>query len=99
MDGRVKAAPEGPAKVEEAPSEAPRDISGLVGELRRIVGDEWVYTAEHQLRTYESDGLLQYHVDAGRGGAAQLGRAGAGDRARVRAGGGPVGGARRRVRA
>ena len=60
MDGRVKAAPEGPAKVEEAPSEAPRDISGLVGELRRIVGDEWVYTAEHQLRTYESDGLLQY---------------------------------------
>ena len=60
MDGRVKAAPEGPAKVEEAPSEAPRDISGLVGELRRIVGDEWVYTADHQLRTYESDGLLQY---------------------------------------
>ncbi|HWK27142.1 MAG TPA: FAD-linked oxidase C-terminal domain-containing protein [Solirubrobacter sp.] len=32
----------------------------LVAELRRIVGDEWVYTAEHQLRTYESDGLLQY---------------------------------------
>jgi glycolate oxidase len=60
MDGRVKAAPEGPAKVEEAPSAAPRDISGLVAELRRIVGDEWVYTAEHQLRTYESDGLLQY---------------------------------------
>jgi glycolate oxidase len=32
----------------------------LVAELRRIAGDEWVYTAEHQLRTYESDGLLQY---------------------------------------
>ena len=62
MDGRVEAAPEGPAQVEEAPSEAPRDISGLVAELRRIVGDEWVYTAEHQLRTYESDGLLQYHA-------------------------------------
>jgi glycolate oxidase len=60
MDGRVDAAPEGPAKVEEAPSESPRDISGLVEELKRIVGDEWVYTAEHQLRTYESDGLLQY---------------------------------------
>ena len=28
----------------------------------RIVGEDWVYTAEHQLRTYESDGLLQYHV-------------------------------------
>ena len=62
MDGRVEAAPEGPAQVEEAPSEAPRDISGLVEELKRIVGDEWVYTAEHQLRTYESDGLLQYHA-------------------------------------
>jgi glycolate oxidase len=62
MDGRVEAAPEGPAAVEEAPSESPRDISGLVDELRRIVGDEWVYTAEHQLRTYESDGLLQYHA-------------------------------------
>src|SRR5688572_23758841 len=62
MDGRVKAAPEGPAQVEEAPSEAPRDISGLVEELKRIVGDEWVFTAEHQLRTYESDGLLQYHA-------------------------------------
>ena len=59
MDGRVKRS-RGPAKVEEAPSEAPRDISGLVTELRRIVGDEWVYTADHQLRTYESDGLLQY---------------------------------------
>ncbi len=37
-----------------------RDISPLVAELRRIAGPEWVYTAEHQLRTYESDGLLQY---------------------------------------
>jgi glycolate oxidase len=32
----------------------------LVGALRRIAGDDWVYTHEHQLRTYESDGLLQY---------------------------------------
>src|SRR6201999_2738527 len=27
-----------------------------------IAGADWVYTAEHQLRTYESDGLLQYHA-------------------------------------
>ena len=32
----------------------------LIGELREICGDDWVYTQEHQLRTYESDGLLQY---------------------------------------
>jgi glycolate dehydrogenase FAD-linked subunit len=36
------------------------DLRPLVAELRGIVGDNWVYTAEHQLRTYESDGLLQY---------------------------------------
>jgi glycolate oxidase len=35
---------------------------GLIAELRRIAGDNWVYTSEHDLRTYESDGLLQYHV-------------------------------------
>jgi glycolate oxidase len=35
---------------------------GLVGELRRIVGERWLYTQEHDLRTYESDGLLQYHT-------------------------------------
>ena len=40
----------------------PVDLTRLVGELRRIVGEDWVYTPEHQLRTYESDGLLQYHV-------------------------------------
>jgi glycolate oxidase len=34
----------------------------VVEELRRIVGDDWIYTADHQLRTYESDGLLQYHA-------------------------------------
>jgi len=62
MDRPVGAAPEGPAIADEAPQAAPRDISALVGELRRIVGDEWVYTADHQLRTYESDGLLQYQA-------------------------------------
>ena len=35
---------------------------GLLAELRRICGAEWVLTQEHQLRTYESDGLLQYHA-------------------------------------
>ena len=34
----------------------------LLDELRRICGEEWVYTQEHELRTYESDGLLQYHA-------------------------------------
>ena len=32
----------------------------MIAELRRIIGAEHVYTQEHQLRTYESDGLLQY---------------------------------------
>jgi len=43
----------------------PRDLTALVAELRSIVGDEWVYTHEHDLRTYESDGLLQYHAVPG----------------------------------
>jgi glycolate dehydrogenase FAD-linked subunit len=32
----------------------------LIEELRRICGDEHVVTERHSLRTYESDGLLQY---------------------------------------
>ena len=62
MDGGVAAAPEGPAAVEPAPeaNASPRDLRRLVDELREIVGADWVYTQEHQLRTYESDGLLQY---------------------------------------
>ena len=40
--------------------EQPKDLTPLVAELREAVGDEWVYTQAHQLRTYESDGLLQY---------------------------------------
>ncbi len=62
MDGPVDAAPEGPAVVEAPPKAPQRDLAPLVAELRRIAGGDWVYTAEHQLRTYESDGLLQYHV-------------------------------------
>jgi glycolate oxidase len=34
----------------------------LVQRLRRIVGPDWVLTRDHQLRTYSSDGLLQYEV-------------------------------------
>jgi glycolate oxidase len=34
----------------------------LVAELEGICGADWVYTSEHDLRTYESDGLLQYHA-------------------------------------
>ena len=64
MDGRLAAAPEGPTIAPDAPeAKAPeRDLRELAAELRRIVGDEWVYTQEHQLRTYESDGLLQYRA-------------------------------------
>jgi glycolate oxidase len=64
VDGGVAAAPDGPANVEAAPeaSASGADLRALVGELRGIVGDDWIYTAEHQLRTYESDGLLQYHA-------------------------------------
>src|SRR3954470_5124926 len=38
------------------------DGSRLVGELERICGSDWVVTHPHALRTYESDGLLQYAV-------------------------------------
>src|ERR687898_3635607 len=42
-----------------------RPMEDLIGRLRSIVGDEWCITQEHQLRTYESDGLLQYAVRPG----------------------------------
>jgi glycolate oxidase len=42
-----------------------RDLSALAAGLRGVVGDEHVITHEHQLRTYESDGLLQYAVTPG----------------------------------
>ncbi|MGH2743451.1 MAG: FAD-binding oxidoreductase, partial [Thermoleophilaceae bacterium] len=40
-------------------------LAPLVSELRAAVGAEHVVTHEHQLRTYESDGLLQYAVTPG----------------------------------
>jgi glycolate oxidase len=62
MDARVTAAPEGPTVAAGPPAAdaSQRDLRELVGELRGVCGDDWVYTHEHQLRTYESDGLLQY---------------------------------------
>jgi glycolate oxidase len=42
------------------------DVSAaLLDELRAIVGDEHLITHEQRLRTYESDGLLQYAVMPG----------------------------------
>jgi glycolate oxidase len=41
------------------------DLGPLVAEWRAALGDEHVITHEHQLRTYESDGLLQYAVIPG----------------------------------
>jgi glycolate dehydrogenase FAD-linked subunit len=41
---------------------ASESLGPLLSELREACGEEWVYTQEHQLRTYESDGLLQYKV-------------------------------------
>jgi glycolate oxidase len=37
-------------------------MADLIGELRRICGADHVVTHPHALRTYESDGLLQYHA-------------------------------------
>jgi glycolate oxidase len=41
------------------------DLGPLVAEWRAAIGDEHVVTHPHQLRTYESDGLLQYAVTPG----------------------------------
>ena len=61
MDGSLSAVPEGPVAVAPGPSpQASRDLRPLVAQLTGIVGAKWVYTDEHELRTYESDGLLQY---------------------------------------
>jgi glycolate oxidase len=41
------------------------DAATLIPELERICGGDHVVTHPHQLRTYESDGLLQYAVTPG----------------------------------
>jgi glycolate oxidase len=65
MNAPVGAAPEGPTTVAPASSDdhgSDRDVRALVRELAGIVGEQWVYVQRHQLRTYESDGLLQYQA-------------------------------------
>ncbi|HVL95377.1 MAG TPA: FAD-linked oxidase C-terminal domain-containing protein [Solirubrobacteraceae bacterium] len=44
---------------------AAAELAPLVARLRAAVGDAHVVTHRHQLRTYESDGLLQYAVTPG----------------------------------
>ena len=70
LDGRGVSAGAGPAWGEgpppkDAPDPTAVDLGPLVAEWRRALGDEHVITHEHQLRTYESDGLLQYAVMPG----------------------------------
>src|SRR5437764_9235032 len=43
-------------------SDSMPDPVALVDELKSICGEGQVVTHEHQLRTYESDGLLQYRA-------------------------------------
>ena len=43
----------------------PEVVRALIPELRAICGDEHTITGRDQLRTYESDGLLQYQVKPG----------------------------------
>ena len=47
------------------PKASPEEMERLVERLRTIAGAEHVYTHPDQLRTYESDGLLQYKVTPG----------------------------------
>ncbi len=63
MSGAGPAWGNGPPPV--AAKRGPGDIGTLAAELRGLVGDEHVITHEQQLRTYESDGLLQYAVMPG----------------------------------
>ena len=49
----------------EVATAAATDLGPLVAELRSVLPAEHVITHEHQLRTYESDGLLQYAVTPG----------------------------------
>ncbi len=46
----------------ERPPAADAPSHALIERLRSIVGAEHVYVHPHQLETYASDGLLQYHV-------------------------------------
>ena len=54
----------GPAQAPETRAD-PEAVARLVPRLRAVCGDRHVVTTAEQMRTYESDGLLQYHVSPG----------------------------------
>ena len=64
MSGSLAGVPEGPTIYPDPPAAhvPARVIRDLVAELHTICGERWVFTHDHQLRTYESDGLLQYQA-------------------------------------
>ncbi len=64
VDGYEDAAVAGREQAPEARAD-PEAVARLIPRLKEICGDEHVYTGREQLRTYESDGLLQYKVAAG----------------------------------
>ena len=64
MSGTLAGVPEGPTVYPDPPAvPVPAStLRSLVARLIDICGERWVFTHEHQLRTYESDGLLQYQA-------------------------------------
>ncbi len=51
-----------PAKAGTESGLGPGIVAQLVDRMRAVCGDEHVLTHPHDLRTYQSDGLLHYHV-------------------------------------
>jgi glycolate oxidase len=64
VTGVEDAAQVGPANAPETKAD-PAAVAALIPRLREICGAEQVITGREQLRTYESDGLLQYQVSPG----------------------------------
>ena len=64
IDGVDDAAVVGPAQAPETSAD-PAAVAALLPRLKGISGDAHVVTGRDQLRTYESDGLLQYKVSPG----------------------------------
>src|SRR3712207_5920428 len=67
VEGHQDVAVAGPAQIAGTPHDAvdPAALRTLIERLKELCGAEHVHTHEHQLRTYESDGLLQYKVRPG----------------------------------
>src|SRR3712207_3705137 len=67
VEGHQDVAVAGPAQIAGTPHDAvdPAALRELIERLKELCGAEHVHTHEHQLRTYESDGLLQYKVRPG----------------------------------